>query len=281
MLKNVIRKVVGLTGYEINKVKNYYDESLYLSLYGQDSVKNRKFYNISAGGHFDFGCGIHHPLWTNIDVDRPWKNKINYNPERDIAHDLLSLDSIPVDSNSAEIIHSRTTIEHITDSAALVMFQEVKRILKKGGVFRIVTPNADLDCRAILRNDKHFYFWSQNYSIEQSFLAHIAHGTSLMSHENALEKITDEKLRSLLKKMNIEEVLDYCTSKCDLSIQAKGRYHINWWNYKKLERMLLTAGFKTIYNSAAGQSVCPVLRNEYYFDNAWPKVMLYLEAINE
>ncbi len=281
MIKNILRKAINFTGYEIQKIKNHYDEELYLSLYGKDSVANRKFYNISAGGHLDFGCGIHHPIWTNIDVDRHWEKQINYNPKYDIAHDLLSLGSLPVESNSAEVVHSRTTIEHIPDAAAMVMFKEVKRILKKGGFFRIVTPNIDLDYRALLNNDIHFYFWLQNFSIEQAFLFHFAHGASIKSREISHEKITDEKLRYLFKNMSTEEVFNYCTSKCDLSTQAKGRHHINWWNHKKLECMLRNAGFSTIYSSLPGQSACPILRNEFYFDNVWPKVMLYMEAIND
>lgn len=280
MVRDVLRKVIRVTGYELSKIKSHNDEKLYRELFGNYSVENRKFYNISAGGHFDFGCGIHHPLWTNIDVDRPWENRIQYNPDRDIAHDFLTLTPLPVDSDTAEIVYSRATIEHLTDDAALLMLKEVKRILKPGGVFRVVTPNIDLDFRAFRNNDKHYFYWAKHCTIEQAFLEHFACGASPKSLEPAHEKISDEQFRILFKNMSFEDALNFCTSKCKLPILPKYREnHLNWWNPAKLERMLRQAGFTTIYLSFAEQSVCPILRNEYYFDNEYQKVMLYMEAI--
>lgn len=269
MIKEYLRKIVELTGYELRKIKNASDEDLYISLFGKESVEQKKFYNISAGGHFGFGCGIHHPLWRNVDIDKQWHGKSNYNPEKDIIHDLQSLQPLPITTESAEIVYSRVTIEHITNEAAMVFFKETKRILKKGGVFRIVAPNIDLDYRAYLNDDKHYFFWGAHRSIEQVFLEHFAN-TGL---------IKPERFKELLNEKKLEEVLDYCTTKHNIGITYHNREkHINWWNPEKLEGMLRSAGFTTIYQSAAEQSTCPVLRNEYYFDNVFQKVMFYMEA---
>lgn len=280
MIKDILRKAIGITGYEFSKIQNFNDEELYRKLFSKESVENRRFYNISAGGHIDFGCGIHHPLWTNIDVDRPWKNGVQYNPARDIAHDLLTLTPLPVETSTAEVVYSRVSIEHITDEAALMMFKEVKRILKPGGFFRIITPDINIDYRAFVNNDIDYFFWAKGYSIEQAFLAHFAHGASPTSSEPALEKISDEKFRALFKQMDFEDALNYCTAKCNTPKDPQQRgHHINWWNPAKLEKMLRLAGFTTMYLSAAEQSACPVLRNEHYFDNVFQKCMLYMEAI--
>jgi predicted SAM-dependent methyltransferase len=283
VIKNLLKNLIAATGYELQKIKNYHDEALYFELYDKESIEKRRFYNISAGGHFDFGCGIHHPFWTNIDVDRPWKNQIQFNPVQDVAHDLLSLKPIPVESCTAEIVYSRVTIEHISDDAALQMFKEVERMLKPRGVFRVVAPNIDIDYRAYKNNDKHYFFWvPRRYSIEQAILEHFAYGTSIMNNEPAFEKICDEKFRELFSQLTYEAALDYCISKCDLSTQFVNREnHINWWNPSKLERMLRMAGFNTIYVSSAEQSSLPVLRNEHYFDNVYQKAMMYMEAVKD
>lgn len=272
MIKEYLRRIIELTGYEIRKIKNESDESLYISLFGSDSVKQKKFYNISAGGHFDFGCGIHHPLWRNVDIKKKWDSKSRYNPEKDIIHDLQSLEPLPIATGYAELVYSRITIEHITNDASMIFFKEVKRILKRGGVFRIATPNIDLDYRAYLNNDKHYFSWASHRSIEQAFLEHFA-DTGL---------IKPERFKELLSEKNLEDVLDYCTTEYQIDFTKHNREnHINWWNPKKLEQMLRSAGFNTIYVSAAEQSICPVLRNGYYFDNVFQKVMLYMEVIND
>jgi SAM-dependent methyltransferase len=283
MWKKLIEKAINLRGFELRKIRQPKDDTeLYLRLFGEDSVIKRRFYNISAGGHFDFGCGIHHPCWTNVDVDRKWEKGIVFNPTSDIAYDPLLKKKLPIESNTAELVHSRVTIEHMDDESAQFLLQDIFRILKNNGIFRVVTPNIDLDHRALLNNDKDYFYWLNNYSIEQSFLDHFAHGASDMNPENAFEKISDDKFQSLFKEMYYEEALDYCTSKCDMSTQTENRsHHVNWWNQNKLTKMLKNAGFKTIYLSAAQQSCCPVLRNESYFDNFAQKAMLYMEAIKK
>ncbi len=285
MIRQFLKNAINLTGLEIKRaLKSDPDIGLYEAIYAKESVENRRFYNISAGGHFDFGCGIHHPCWTNIDVMKPWPHKNEYDPRLDIAHDLLLQQPIPLESNTAELVYSRISIEHITDEAALFMFKEVKRILKPKGVFRIVTPNIDLDYRAFMTNDKRYYYWFDNQpevSIEQAFLIHFAAHASPLTLNTAPDKISDEQFRNLFKTMTFEEAMNFCTSKCRIDVQTKMReFHINWWNAKKLERMLGLAGFKSMYISAPLQSISPVLRNEYFFDNVYNKVMLYMEVIN-
>lgn len=266
------------------------DVDLYVKLYGEEAVKNRRFYNISAGTYLGFGGGLHHPCWTCIDVDRPWEDAdddgddTEFDPKRDIAHDLLSLQPIPVESSVAELVHTRFTIASITDEAADLMFREVLRMLKPGGIFRISTPNIDLDYRAYLLNDLSFFYWFAKrkppISIEQAFLFHVTSQLSTIHRDGAPERISDAQFRELLHTRGLEGALNYCTSKCSIEIQKRNRQdHMNWWNPTKLERMLRAAGFKTIYYSTRQQSASPVLRNEAYFDNEDNRFDMYMEAV--
>lgn len=98
--------------------------------------------------------------------------------------------------------------------------------------------------------------------------------------DSTTEKITAEEFKRLLKTMNYEDALNYCTSKCSVEIHKRNRYdHFNWWNKKKYKKMLNHAGFKSIYLSSPEQSASPVLRNSFYFDNVHNKVMMYMEAV--
>jgi hypothetical protein len=286
-LPNFVRNKLKQRGFELSRITSMDDIDSYARIYGRESLEARRFYNISAGAYKGFGGGIHHPCWTNVDVDRPWKTDVffpdgnEYDPGKDIAHDLLSMKPIPVENGSAELAHSRFTVDRLTDEAAQYFFNEVFRILKTGGIFRIVSTNLDLDFRAYLNNDRNYFFWlGEEFTMEQSFLFHMATQTSTQYHDPSSAKITDEEFRSLLKKMDHEEAMNYCTSKCSIEIHKKSRYdHFNWWNQKKYEKMLSNAGFKNIYLSAPEQSAALVMRNELYFDNEHNKVMMYMEAV--
>jgi predicted SAM-dependent methyltransferase len=292
-LKNFLIRIVKFifkkSGYSLVRVKNDDESALYIRLYGEDSVKNRSFYNLSAGAYLGFGGGLHHPYWTNIDLNKQWdlssdNPKIRgFDPKKDIEHDLLSMKPLPLANSSADLVYTRFTIPSLTDEAALFMFCEVFRVLKNNGVFRISTPDIDLDYRAYFNNDRSFFYWFSDYtkvSIEQAFLFHVASQVSAIHHDGAHERIMDEQFRNLLKTRNMEDALNFCASKC--SVEKHKRYrqnHINWWNAAKLEKMLSRAGFKTIYVSTRGQSGSPVMRNETCFDNEDNKFVMYMEAV--
>jgi hypothetical protein len=74
----------------------------------------------------------------------------------------------------------------------------------------------------------------------------------------------------------------------------KAGYHINWFNYAKLERMLRQAGFGTVYRSAPQQSRFAELRGMggwlatgdvleitrmLGLDTTHPGISLYVEAV--
>jgi predicted SAM-dependent methyltransferase len=295
-VKQIAQSFVRKFGYEIRRKKPENDINLYKQLFGKESVAKRKFYNISAGGHLGFGGGFSHPCWTNVDLCH--KNRKNFNEKYDIEHDLLSLESLPIDSCTAELVHSRFSIEHITDQAAEVMFHEIHRILKNNGIFKVTAPNIDLDYRAYLSDDISYFSWiemfskTDNYinyglkgplrdaSIEQVFLIHFASNASTYHKEGPNHRIDDNEFRKVFKELSYNDALDYCTKRCSVEVAKKYRQnHINWWNTKKLERFLKAAGFKCIYTVAPNQSISRVFRNSHNFDNLWNRVAFHMEAI--
>jgi SAM-dependent methyltransferase len=289
-MNKLVKKLLDKTGFEIKRKKNIDDTALYLELYGEESVKNRRFYNISAGGHFEFGGRFNHPLWTNVDVDRPWKwnNGREYDPSKDIAYDPLTLMPMPIESNIAELVQSRFAVEHVTDEAAQAMFNEIHRILKPGGIARFACPHTDLYYRAYVHNDKHFFYWSKehefllNASLDQLLLDHFAASCTTLRPEGSPRRFTDEEFREIFRSKPYEEALNYFTSHCSMEYHLTNRRnHINWWNFKKFQRMLSTAGFTKIYLSSPFQSYAPVMRNQNYFDNLYNSLLIYVEVIKD
>jgi predicted SAM-dependent methyltransferase len=286
-LKSILKKFINTTGYEVRKISNNTDLDVYYSLFSKEDIEKKCFYNIGAG----LFC---HPAWTNIDYYSSWYrgNKIG------ISYDLFDLKPLPIDDNSANILYSSHTIEHINDEAAQNMFNEAYRILKTGGIIRLTTPNIDLCFKTVKNNDR--FFWKQmidiysnpkhmasthvsrpmkDVSLKQIFLFNFASQLSELTNNENTYKVCDKEFDRIFTVMSYEEALNYATAKCVLDIQKKYPVdHINWWNKDKLFRMLNKAGFEEIYLSAYGQSLSPVLRNISYFDNTCPYLSIYVEA---
>lgn len=295
MIKNLMQRPLNALGYEVRKLNAKraprLELELYKQLYPEDSLANRRFYNVGAGG-------FSHPYWTNIDHQSDWYAFYKEQMLKGIDHDLFSLKPLPIANSSAEVVYTSHTVEHITNEAAQHLFNETHRILKPNGYFRLTTPNIELEYRAFSENDRHYYRSIDRYSIEanwkkamyngplnkastaQIFLFHFASSVSMLHADGAPERITDDELLSLFKDLGFEGALDHCISRCPVEIQKKyPGNHLNWWSYAKMTRMLKQAGFSRIHLSGYQQSYCPVLRNTDLFDNTHPRISLYVEAI--
>jgi len=290
-MRQLLQKSIKILEYGLRKIDRASSIELYSNIYPYDSVKNKNFYNIGAGG-------FSHPCWTNIDYDSKWYKSNRSKTLKGIQYDFFSLDRLPIESESAEVIYSSHSVEHINDEAAQNILNESYRILKPGGYLRIVTPNIDLEYRAYKENDIRFFFWIDKYSIPknyqrmyfnqpfnrasigQIFLAHFATSVSLLHSDGAPERIDDNELDQIFNSMDYEKALNYICAKCPIEIQKKyPGNHMNWWNKEKMFSMLSKAGFAKIYLSAYGQSYCHVLRDVLFFDNTNPKIALHIEAV--
>ncbi len=298
-MKKRIKKFLKSFGYDVIKSDNKIERlSEYSEIYGIKSVKEKAFYNISAGGHFGFGGKFYHPYWTNIDVDLGEEIYPRFNPEIDIAHDPLDRNELPIESNSAELFHSRFAIEHIDDDSAIYLFKEIHRTLKKDGIFKIVTPNIRLDYEAYLRNDRQYFWWLDGFSypeimdimkfstplnkatLPQVMLSHFAANASMIHSDGADNPISDEEFDSIIRDNNFQNAMNLCTSRCSIEKQRKYRKnHVNWWDYCKLENFLFEAGFEKVISLSAGQSLSPVMRKNPVFDRLWTDVAIYMEAV--
>jgi predicted SAM-dependent methyltransferase len=106
--------------------------------------------HIGSGGHYLRG-------WINLDLDP--------NPPVDVAADLGATGAgIPLRNESADYIHSEDFLEHIDLPAGVRFLEESFRVLKHGGVMRLLTP----DLRALIehvylgRESKHIR-WCKAY----------------------------------------------------------------------------------------------------------------------
>lgn len=297
-LTKIASSLLNKLGLEIRK-KPRDNFDVYHELYPQDSIKNRRFYTVSGGGHLGFGTDFEHPYWTNLDLKRTIEKGLRqFNSKMDIPYDLLDQTPLPIETSSAEIILSQYTIEHIPETAATYFFKEAHRALKEGGILKIVTPNTELDVLAYLNKDRSYFHWNEwksqegvyqslgykspltEASLEQVFLSHFAANASEIHAGGNPNPISSETVKTVMATMEMDDALDYFTSKCSPEIQRTFREnHISWWSPTKLVRELKKAGFKRVNILAPCQSNSPVLRNPIHFDRLWNEVATFVEAV--
>ena len=256
--------------------------------YSVESLNEKRFYNIGAGS-------FSHPLWRNIDYSSNHYNSMQH--AGFINYNLMDMAPLPIEADTAEIIYSSHTIEHINDDAVLNMLKEAYRVLKPGGCIRLTTPDAWLEYQAYLKRDISFWHWQIRYysrkgyweslfkiplssaSIHQLFLHHFASQlTEIDVDDTQKKKYSDTEIIQIFSNKSMEEGLDFFTKQCKFNAEHPGN-HINWWDYDKLHSFLKEAGFNTIYRSGYGQSLFAPLRDTTLFDNTHPAISLYVEAI--
>lgn len=248
----------------------------------------KRFYNIGAGS-------FKHPIWTNVDHKSDW-----YRAQQGsfIEWDLLSDESIPVVDDSAELVYSSHTIEHIPDDRVRNLIAEAFRILKPGGVIRLTAPDAELAHRAYVRDDRHFFLAAADSSdceslsaralrlprseasIHQLFLYSIASGRSTLHSDGADVQFGDDEVDRLFAELSLTEALDHCVADYPISIQrAYPGNHMNWFTVSKITAMLSEHPFSSVFASGYGQSTAEVMRDTTHFDSTVPSMSFYVEAV--
>ncbi|MDA1136871.1 MAG: methyltransferase domain-containing protein [Proteobacteria bacterium] len=95
----------------------------------------------------NLGCGST-PLegYTNIDIDTLKDLRERY-PNRKFPDNIIiknwDIFNLPIKDNSVDEIRSDCLFEHLNFKEEKKAFYEVKRVLKKGGVFHLLVPDFD------------------------------------------------------------------------------------------------------------------------------------------
>lgn len=258
---------IGLSCKDLDK----YFDNLYKEHFKPDSITAKRFYNIGAGR-------FRHHFWTNVDLrsgslSDGWRSD-------DIDFDLSWNKPLPIENDIAEIIYSSHTIEHVRDDSNINLFKEVYRVLREGGLFRIVCPDIDLAKAAYWRNDKVFFqqaYGEEVPSLENGLVRFFA--TELIDPQSE-HYLDDAEVQTFLYDSSEQGWMDLLLKQCNDNLQRKQPdNHINWFNEAKLIKMLNKAGFNKVYRSRYAQSAMPVLRDVRYFDCTLPFMSLYVEAV--
>jgi predicted SAM-dependent methyltransferase len=119
----------------------------------------------------NLGCGSQvHPDWTNVDIMPRYPGVIN--------HDLNK--RLPFADASFEVVYHSHVLEHLTKEQGKAFVAECYRVLKPGGILRVVVPDLEMIARLYLENlDK----------------AEAGDGTASNRHEWMLLELLDQMVR--------------------------------------------------------------------------------------
>jgi glycosyltransferase involved in cell wall biosynthesis/predicted SAM-dependent methyltransferase len=90
----------------------------------------------------NLGCGTrHHPAWINVDLKSTGPGVI--------PCDLRQ--GLPFTDNSVDVVYHSHLLEHFSKAFAPVFLRDCFRVLKTGGIIRVVTPDLEQIVRVYLR----------------------------------------------------------------------------------------------------------------------------------
>jgi len=268
-------------------IENDYLGQYIYNIYSDESIKERRFYNIGAGSqrsNFDF--------WTYIDLETSKYDKKGI----DIFYDLESLSPIPIPDDYAEIVFNSFVIEHISVDATKNLCKEAFRVLKKGGIFhskvhcyeyayrlynsKLISPKIPFECREsneilddflkkyhgkveAFFNDKNEYVFKSLsdskelvFSAENSFIYHNA--TAAM--DNLLNESSN--IRAILNiedKNDIASFYNNLLNYVDKNKKEPHQHNANYFSKEDLFSFIKSLGFSEVYFTQPYQSLSPAL----------------------
>ena len=162
-------------------------------------------------------------------------------PTNILAHDLRK--GIPAEAASADVVYHSHIFEHIPKHYALSFLEEIYRVLKPGGIQRIVIPDMEILCNELI---EHIKFCDTQNDLTNEELA---------KHDNYIDNIIGQCLQE-------ESTGTGRQSKFRRTVEnmvfgnAKKRGHTHLWMYDRinLELLLRRAGFVNIKKFAYNES---------------------------
>ena len=111
----------------------------------------------------NLGCGST-PLkgYINVDMDTLEDLKLRY-PNKDFPNDTIikqwDIFNLPIEDGAAEEIRSDCLFEHLNFREEKLMFHEVQRALKSGGIFNLSVPDFEETVRLWLKAEDDWKDW--------------------------------------------------------------------------------------------------------------------------
>jgi len=192
--------------------------------------------------------------------------KFNSLPENILVHNLAK--GIPFDTDSVDAVYHSHMLEHLDKDVAEKFLIEIKRVLKPGGIHRIVVPDLEKACRDYI---VHISFCETNPDESDNHDICIARLLQQSVQKEAYGTSQQSPLRRFVENLILGD--------------ARRRGETHQWMYDRinLKSKLLNIGYKDVYLQDYNTSLIPDW-NEYALDvddkgNQYKPESLYVEAL--
>ena len=188
---------------------------------------------------------------------------------------------LPAWNEEIDIVYSSHFFEHIDNATGINLINESYRVLKKGGVIRILVP----DFFKIYESIKQTLLTSKGDKIElleelRGWMGNfdIINGKSVKINQQRTIKIDENFWMKELKSSTMPEFFKFIQSQIpkELDYQIPSRQHINWWDKNKLNKINPNLKFK-YSKHGEGKIKLPLNKFDGYVDRR--DITLYMEAI--
>lgn len=226
--------------------------------------------------NLNIGSGDWHlPGWETIDILPSATHQI------DLSKDY----NLPYDDESIDNVYCAHLLEHLGDERGQYLVCEIYRIMKSGGIVRLVVPSMEKIYAAyLIKNEEFFRLWS---SIRKASYESMLVNTVVSFRCKNYGGVEDYGGGPMVTDDEVRDALDVCGGfNSDFISHFVGLIpdhadridHINGYDYFGLESMLTFANFRGIYPSSHEQSLYKPMRDLRYFDN-YRHMALFVECV--
>jgi SAM-dependent methyltransferase len=177
-------------------------------------------------------------------------------------------DGVPFDSDSVDVVYHSHMLEHLDRDIAEKFLMEVKRVLKPGGIHRIVVPDLEKACKA--------------------YIAHISscetNPDESENHDSYIATLFEQSVRKEARGISQQNSLRRFIENLVLG-DARRRGETHQWMYDKinLRAKLINIGYKETHVQSYNTSLIPDWA-EYGLDvdekgNQFRPDSMYVEAL--
>ena len=205
-------------------------------------------------------------LFAPIIFNEDRLTKFNSLPDNILVHNLAK--GIPFESNSIDVVYHSHLFEHLDRDIAVGFLKEVKRVLKPGGIHRIVVPDLQKACKAYI---EHITVCENNPNEANNHDSYIAAIIEQCVRKESFGTRQQKPFRKFIENIVLGD--------------ARKRGETHQWMYDKinLNKLLTDLGYKEFCVQKYNRSLIPNW-NEYALDtdeygNQYKPESIYVEAI--
>ncbi|MDG2002013.1 MAG: methyltransferase domain-containing protein [Novosphingobium sp.] len=248
-------------------------------------IANHPTHKERGGLNINIGSGRwSHPNWIALDV--PSDHYHGKDRGSFIPYNLLEND-LPFEDATVDLAYCSAVIEHVPDSADEKLFSEIARVLKPGGLARIVAPDAEFLYRGTVHGPANFWAsrhpWTQRSThstnpeisewAQEDFLIRELATARCRFYRHQTAPLQPESIWGL----SFEDTLAVIYEGIEYRIEHLGD-HVNWWTHTKVANFASCNGLTT-HRSGAGQCLNASMRDMRYFDRSQTWLNLHIDLV--